>query len=66
MACSSQWPVYDKLVDRPPQYRKKLTPEVMMIIIMMTMTMMMIMIMAIMVRLVRMMMMTMMMTGEHT
>ena len=28
MACSSQWPVYDKLVDRPPQYRRKLSPEV--------------------------------------
>ena len=27
-ACSQQWPVYDKLVDRPPQYRKKLSPEV--------------------------------------
>ena len=51
MACSSQWPVYDKLVDRPPQYRKKLTPEVtmIMIMIMVTMIMMMMMIMAIMV-----------------
>ena len=27
-ACASKWPVYDKLVDRPPQYVKKLTPEV--------------------------------------
>ena len=28
MACSSQWPVYDKLVERPPQYTRKLSPEV--------------------------------------
>ena len=27
-ACSQQWPVYDKLVDRAPQYKKKLSPEV--------------------------------------
>ena len=28
VACSHKWPVYDKLVDKPPQYVKKLTPEV--------------------------------------
>jgi len=27
VACSHKWPVYDRLVDRPPQYRKKLTPD---------------------------------------
>ena len=27
-ACANKWPVYDKLVDKPPQYVKKLTPEV--------------------------------------
>ena len=28
VACNNKWPVYDKLVDKPPQYRKKLTPDV--------------------------------------
>ena len=28
IACSNKWPVYDKLVDKPPQYRNKLTPDV--------------------------------------
>ena len=28
VACRSQWPVYDKLVERPPQYTRKLSPEV--------------------------------------
>merc|ERR1711971_505991 len=27
VACSHKWPVYDRLVERPPQYKKKLTPE---------------------------------------
>jgi len=27
VACTHKWPVYDRLVDRPPQYRRKLTPE---------------------------------------
>lgn len=27
VACTHKWPVYDRLVDRPPQYKKKLTPE---------------------------------------
>jgi len=26
MACTNRWPVYDRLVDNPPQYRKKLSP----------------------------------------
>jgi len=27
VACSHKWPVYDRLVERPPQYKKKLTPD---------------------------------------
>jgi hypothetical protein len=27
VACTHKWPVYDRLVERPPQYKKKLTPE---------------------------------------
>jgi len=27
VACTHKWPVYDRLVDRAPQYRRKLTPE---------------------------------------
>ena len=27
VACTHKWPVYDRLVDRPPQYRRKLTPD---------------------------------------
>ena len=27
VACTHKWPVYDRLVERPPQYRRKLTPD---------------------------------------
>ena len=27
VACTNKWPVYDRLVDRPPQYTQKLTPR---------------------------------------
>ena len=33
VACTHKWPVYDRLVERPPQYKKKLTPEMTMEVI---------------------------------
>jgi hypothetical protein len=27
VACTHRWPIYDRLVDRPPQYRRKLSSE---------------------------------------
>merc|ERR1712107_90824 len=32
VACTHKWPVYDRLVDRPPQYRRKLSPELVQVV----------------------------------
>merc|ERR1712211_175568 len=32
VACTHNWPVYDRLVDRPPQYRRKLSPELVQVV----------------------------------